>query len=75
MAPRKCPFDKTEMTSLNPKQGAESLMDLLISPRSTIYVMLKGAIDGNPHAEFNRCPSCGFFAIFNPQLTYQPQVR
>lgn len=75
MATRKCPFDSNEMIDLNPKQGAESLMDLLISPKSAMYGMLRGAIEGNPHAEFKQCQSCGFFAIFVPQLTYQPRMR
>ena len=75
MAVRKCPFDGSEMLALNSRQGAESLLDLLISSRSTMYAMLRGSIEGNPHAEFNACQSCGFFAIFTPQLTYQPRVR
>lgn len=75
MPTRKCPFDGNEMVTLTPKQASDTLVDLLVSPKSSVYALFKGAAAGNSDAQFNRCSICGFFAIFTPQLTYQPRMR
>lgn len=63
---RTCPFDQQTMEVLPAGQAVTMLVDLLLSPRSPLYGMVRGAANGVTRAdqEFHRCPGCGFFAMF-----------
>ena len=61
-----CPFDGASMNMLNRQEAASRIISMLVSPRSNISNLLKGAVGkGDTPGSVKECGSCGFVAIFS----------
>lgn len=59
-----CPFDETQMTLLPGNEASLKLLQLLISPQSSMYNLAKGSLRNNFLGSMQECSSCGYLAIF-----------
>ncbi len=61
-----CPFDGWAMNMLNRQEAANRIISMLVSPRSNISKLLKGAAGKeDTTGSVKECGNCGFVAIFS----------
>ena len=61
-----CPFDGGSMNLLDRQEAANRIISMLVSPRSNISNLLKGAVGkGDTSGTVKECGNCGFVAIFS----------
>lgn len=62
----RCPFDQGAMNLLDRQTAANRIISMLVSPRSNIYNLLKGAVGkGDTPGSVKECDNCGYVAIFS----------
>lgn len=62
----KCPFAncKGDMTPLSGKDAARKLLDVLVSPKSTMATMARASAADVKKGALRECSECGYLAVF-----------
>ena len=61
-----CPYDQGATRILDKSEAAEVLLNVLVSPKSSVFKLIKSSIGRNAtKGTIRECGTCGHISIFN----------